>query len=116
MFKLVLLRHGQSSWNLENRLPDGPMLICLIPVWQKLTRLVSCPRWRLCFFDVAFTSVFNNAPSALCGSPWTNWIRCGFPVINAWQLNERHYGALQGLNKAETAEKFGQEQVHNLAA
>ncbi len=65
-------------------------------------------------FDVAYTSVLKRAHRT-CGSPWTKPTRCGSPST-VRRLNERHYGALQGLNKAETADKFGQEQVHAVAA
>ena len=63
-------------------------------------------------FDVAHTSRAQARASARCGSCWTAWTSCGCPVHNTWRLNERHYGALQGLNKAETAAKYGDEQVH----
>jgi len=110
MYKLVLVRHGQSTWNLENRF-TGWTDVGL----TDLGRSEALEAGRLLreggyVFDVAYTSVLRRAIQTL----WTvlqemnlEWI----PVINAWQLNERHYGALQGLNKAETAEKFGEAQV-----
>jgi 2,3-bisphosphoglycerate-dependent phosphoglycerate mutase len=110
MFKLVLLRHGQSAWNLENRFTG----------WTDVGltdqgRAEAATAGRLLkeggyVFDVAFTSVLRRAIQTL----WIvlqemnlEWI----PVTNAWQLNERHYGALQGLNKSEMAEKYGEAQV-----
>jgi 2,3-bisphosphoglycerate-dependent phosphoglycerate mutase len=110
IFKLVLLRHGQSTWNLENRF-TGWTDVGL----TEQGRLEALSAGRLLreggyTFDLAHTSVLRRAIHTL----WIvleemnlEWI----PVGNAWQLNERHYGALQGLNKAETAEKFGEQQV-----
>jgi 2,3-bisphosphoglycerate-dependent phosphoglycerate mutase len=110
MYKLVLVRHGQSTWNLENRF-TGWTDVGL----TELGRSEALEAGRLLKeggygFDVAYTSVLRRAIQTL----WIvleemnlEWI----PVVRAWQLNERHYGALQGLNKAETAEKFGEAQV-----
>ena len=110
MYKLVLVRHGQSTWNLENRF-TGWTDVGL----TEQGRAEALEAGRLLkegeyIFDVAYTSVLKRAIHTL----WIilqemnlEWI----PVTNAWQLNERHYGALQGLNKAEMAEKFGEEQV-----
>lgn len=110
MYKLVLVRHGQSTWNLENRF-TGWTDVGL----TDLGRAEALEAGKLLreggyVFDVAYTSVLRRAIQTL----WVvlqemnlEWI----PVTNAWQLNERHYGALQGLNKAETAEKFGEAQV-----
>lgn len=110
MYKLVLVRHGQSVWNLENRF-TGWTDVGL----TDLGRAEALEAGKLLkqdgyIFDVAFTSVLRRAIQSL----WIileemnlEWI----PVTNAWQLNERHYGALQGLNKAETAAKFGEAQV-----
>ena len=111
MYKLVLVRHGQSVWNLENRF-TGWTDVGL----TEQGRAEALEAGRLLLeggytFDVAYTSVLRRAIQTL----WIvlqemelEWI----PVTNAWQLNERHYGNLQGLNKAEMAEKFGEEQVH----
>ena len=110
MYKLVLVRHGQSTWNLENRF-TGWTDVGLTDLGrdeaQEAGKLLRDGGY---VFDVAYTSVLRRAIQTL----WTvltemnlEWI----PVTNAWQLNERHYGALQGLNKAETAEKFGEAQV-----
>jgi 2,3-bisphosphoglycerate-dependent phosphoglycerate mutase len=110
MYTLVLVRHGQSTWNLENRF-TGWTDVGL----TDLGRTEALEAGKLLreggyVFDVAYTSVLRRAIQTL----WTvlqemnlEWI----PVVNAWQLNERHYGALQGLNKAETAAKFGEAQV-----
>jgi 2,3-bisphosphoglycerate-dependent phosphoglycerate mutase len=110
MYKLVLVRHGQSTWNLENRFTgwtDVGLTDLGIEEAHEAGKLL---REGGYVFDVAYTSVLRRAIQTL----WTvleemnlEWI----PVTNAWQLNERHYGALQGLNKAETAQKFGEAQV-----
>jgi len=110
MYKLVLVRHGQSTWNLENRF-TGWTDVGLTDLGREEAHEAGILlRDGGYIFDVAFTSVLRRAIQTL----WTvlqemnlEWI----PVTNAWQLNERHYGALQGLNKAETAEKFGEAQV-----
>jgi 2,3-bisphosphoglycerate-dependent phosphoglycerate mutase len=110
MYKLVLVRHGQSTWNLENRF-TGWTDVGLTDLGGKEAheagRLL---REGGYVFDVAYTSVLRRAIQTL----WIvleemnlEWI----PEEKAWQLNERHYGALQGLNKAEMAEKFGEAQV-----
>ncbi len=110
MYTLTLVRHGQSIWNLENRF-TGWTDVGL----TEQGRAEAIEAGRLLkeggyLFDVAFTSVLRRAIQTL----WIileemslEWI----PVVNAWQLNERHYGALQGLNKSEMAEKFGEAQV-----
>src|SRR5512141_2404449 len=110
MYKLVLVRHGQSTWNLENRF-TGWTDVGLTDLGKKEAHEAGkLLREGGYIFDVAYTSVLRRAIQTL----WTvlqemnlEWI----PVTNAWQLNERHYGALQGLNKAETAQKFGEAQV-----
>ena len=111
MIKLVLLRHGESQWNLENRFTgwtDVDLTPKGIEEAQSAGRILNEERYT---FDLAYTSVQTRAIRTL----WLildemdlMWI----PVYRNWRLNERHYGALQGLNKAETAEKFGEEQVH----
>jgi 2,3-bisphosphoglycerate-dependent phosphoglycerate mutase len=110
MHKLVLIRHGESTWNLENRF-TGWTDVDLTPLGvqqaQQAGRLLKAEGFE---FDIAFTSVLKRAV-------WTLWHtldqmdRTWLPVRHDWRLNERHYGALQGLNKAETAKKFGDEQV-----
>lgn len=110
MYKLVLVRHGQSTWNLENRF-TGWTDVGLTDLGKaEAIEAGKLLREGGYIFDVAYTSVLRRAIQTL----WTvltemslEWI----PVHNAWQLNERHYGSLQGLNKAETAEKFGEAQV-----
>lgn len=110
MIKLVLLRHGESIWNLENKFTGWTD----VGLSQKgITEAHSSAQWMLkeeFSFDVAYTSVLKRAISTL----WIvledmdlMWI----PVHRSWRLNERHYGALQGLNKLETVQKFGDEQV-----
>ena len=109
-YKLVLVRHGQSTWNLENRF-TGWTDVGLSEQGTNEAHLAGqLLRDNSYSFDVAYTSVLKRAIQTL----WIvlqemslEWI----PVLNAWQLNERHYGALQGLNKAETAEQYGEAQV-----
>jgi 2,3-bisphosphoglycerate-dependent phosphoglycerate mutase len=110
MIKLVLLRHGQSTWNLSNRFTgwtDVDLSETGVAEAHQAGQILKDEGYD---FDLALTSVLKRAIRTL----WITmdemdlmWI----PVERAWQLNERHYGALQGLNKAETAEKYGQEQV-----
>ena len=110
MYKLVLLRHGESQWNLENRF-TGWTDVDLTDNGCKEARAAG---ELLCAegydFDIAYTSVLRRAIRTL-------WItldmmdRMWLPVVHSWRLNERHYGALQGLNKAETAARFGEQQV-----
>jgi 2,3-bisphosphoglycerate-dependent phosphoglycerate mutase len=111
MITLVLLRHGQSLWNLENRFTgwtDVDLSEKGIAEAQQAGKLLQSGGY---IFDIAYTSVLKRAIRTL----WITldemdlmWIT----VQRSWRLNERHYGALQGLNKQETAEKFGHEQVH----
>jgi len=110
MYTLVLVRHGQSTWNLENRFTGWTDVGLTDLGKEEAHEAGKLLREGGYVFDVAYTSVLRRAIQTL----WTvlqemnlEWI----PVTNAWQLNERHYGALQGLNKAETAEKFGEAQV-----
>jgi 2,3-bisphosphoglycerate-dependent phosphoglycerate mutase len=110
MYTLVLLRHGQSIWNLENRF-TGWTDVGLTDLGRQEAHNGGRQMLESGYtFDLAFTSVLKRAIHTL----WIaleemdlEWI----PVYNAWQLNERHYGALQGLNKAEMAVKFGEAQV-----
>jgi 2,3-bisphosphoglycerate-dependent phosphoglycerate mutase len=110
MYKLVLIRHGESTWNLENRFTgwtDVPLTPTGIEQARNAGRLLREGGWE---FDLAYTSVLKRATHTL----WhclDEMDRTWLPVVNSWRLNERHYGALQGLNKAETAKKFGDEQV-----
>ncbi len=110
MYKLVLLRHGQSTWNLENRF-TGWTDVGLTPQGEDEAHTSGKALAQNGFtFDIAYTSVLRRAVKTL----WIVMEEMGLewlPVINAWELNERHYGALQGLNKAEMAAKFGDAQV-----
>jgi 2,3-bisphosphoglycerate-dependent phosphoglycerate mutase len=110
MYKLVLLRHGESTWNSENRFTgwtDVDLSEKGFQEAQEAGRVLKAAGYT---FDLAYTSVLKRAIRTL----WLTldgldlmWI----PVIRDWRLNERHYGALQGLNKSETAAKFGEDQV-----
>lgn len=110
MHKLVLIRHGESTWNLENRF-TGWTDVDLTPtgVSQAMSagKLLKAEGYE---FDLCYTSVLKRAIHTL----WyalDEMDRTWLPVQKSWRLNERHYGALQGLNKAETAQKYGDEQV-----
>lgn len=110
MYKIVLIRHGQSTWNLENRF-TGWTDVGLTDLGREEAasggKLLKSEGYA---FDVAFTSVLRRAIHTLnivLDQMSLDWL----PVTKAWQLNERHYGALQGLNKAEMADKFGEAQV-----
>jgi len=110
MYKLVLVRHGQSTWNLENRFTGWTDVGLTDLGREEAHEAGKLLREGGYVFDVAYTSVLRRAIQTL----WIvleelnlEWI----PETKAWQLNERHYGALQGLNKAETAQKFGEAQV-----
>jgi 2,3-bisphosphoglycerate-dependent phosphoglycerate mutase len=110
MHKLVLIRHGESTWNLENRFTgwtDVPLTDTGVMQARQAGRLLREGGWE---FDVAYTSVLKRAV-------WTLWHaldemnRTWLPVLHDWRLNERHYGALQGLNKADMAKQYGDAQV-----
>ena len=110
MHKLVLIRHGESTWNLENRFTgwtDVPLTPTGVQQARQAGRLLREGGYE---FDVAYTSVLKRAV-------WTLWHaldemeRTWLPVQHDWRLNERHYGALQGLNKADMARQYGDEQV-----
>ena len=110
MYKLVLIRHGESVWNKENRFTGWTDVDLSERGVEEAHRGGKQLRESGYIFDLAYTSVLKRAIRTL----WIvldemdlMWI----PVINSWRLNERHYGALQGLNKAETAAKFGDQQV-----
>jgi 2,3-bisphosphoglycerate-dependent phosphoglycerate mutase len=110
MYKLVLVRHGQSTWNLENRFTGWTDVGLTNLGRDEALQAGKLLKEAGYIFDLAFTSVLRRAIHTLwiiLEEMHLEWI----PVTNAWQLNERHYGALQGLNKAETAEKFGEAQV-----
>jgi 2,3-bisphosphoglycerate-dependent phosphoglycerate mutase len=109
--KLVLCRHGQSDWNLKNLFTGWTDVDLTEKGVQEAIAAGQLLRELGYEFDVAYTSVLKRAIRTL-------WLmldemdRMWIPVIRDWRLNERHYGALQGLNKAETAAKYGDEQVH----
>lgn len=111
MKKLVLIRHGQSQWNLENRFTGWTNIDLSEQGREEAKRAGEILKKNGFVFDLAYTSVLSRAIRTL-------WIILDqmdlmyIPIKNSWRLNERHYGALQGLNKAETAEKYGDEQVH----
>jgi 2,3-bisphosphoglycerate-dependent phosphoglycerate mutase len=110
MYKLVLLRHGESQWNLDNRFTgwtDVDLAEAGVREARAAGELLKSEGFA---FDIAYTSVLKRAIRTL----WLAldaldlmWI----PVVHSWRLNERHYGSLQGLNKAETAARFGEKQV-----
>ena len=110
MYKLVLMRHGESQWNLENRFTGWGDVDLTETGRQQAWQAGQLLAEKGYAFDLAFTSVLKRAIRTL-------WITLDalehmyVPVHNNWRLNERHYGNLQGLNKAETAAKFGDEQV-----
>jgi 2,3-bisphosphoglycerate-dependent phosphoglycerate mutase len=110
MYKLVLIRHGQSTWNLENRFTGWTDVGLTEQGMEEAHSAGQLLREGGYVFDAAYTSVLRRAIKTLwialeeLGQEW-------LPVTRAWQWNERHYGALQGLNKSETAEKFGEAQV-----
>ncbi|HBF39633.1 MAG TPA: 2,3-diphosphoglycerate-dependent phosphoglycerate mutase [Firmicutes bacterium] len=111
MNKLVLLRHGESLWNQENRFTGWTDVDLSEKGRMEAHRAGKALKQEGYSFDIAFTSVLQRAIKTL----WIvleetdhTWI----PEVKSWHLNERHYGALQGLNKAETAKKYGEEQVH----
>ena len=110
MYEIVLIRHGESAWNKENRFTgwtDVPLSEKGIEEARSAGRLLKKEGFA---FDLAFTSVLKRAIKTL-------WLaleemdRMWIPVRHSWKLNERHYGALQGLNNADTAAKYGDEQV-----
>jgi 2,3-bisphosphoglycerate-dependent phosphoglycerate mutase len=110
MFKLVLLRHGESQWNLENRFTGWTDVDLTEQGRQEARAAGELMRNEGFEFDIAYASVLKRAIRTL-------WIaldamdRMWLPVVHSWRLNERHYGALQGLNKSETAARFGEQQV-----
>jgi 2,3-bisphosphoglycerate-dependent phosphoglycerate mutase len=110
MYKVVLLRHGESAWNKENRFTGWTDVDLSEKGLEEAKEAGTVLKAEGYAFDLAYTSVLKRAIRTL----WLTldgmdlmWI----PVVRDWRLNERHYGALQGLNKAETAAKFGEDQV-----
>lgn len=108
--KLVLIRHGESVWNKENRFTGWTDVELSDKGRQEASEAGKLLKKEGFIFDFAYTSVLKRAIHTLwsvldeLNQPW-------LPVEKSWKLNERHYGALQGLNKAETADKYGDEQV-----
>ncbi|MGH4123212.1 MAG: 2,3-diphosphoglycerate-dependent phosphoglycerate mutase [Clostridium sp.] len=111
MIKLVLIRHGESLWNKENRFTGWTDVDLSENGLIEARKAGEILKQNGYTFDIAYTSVLKRAIRTL-------WIALHemdlmwIPVYKSWKLNERHYGALQGLNKTETAEKYGDEQVH----
>ena len=110
MYKLVLVRHGESTWNLENRFTgwtDVDLTDTGVAQATQAGQLLKAGGYE---FDLAYTSVLKRATRTLwhCLDAMD---RTWLPVAHSWRLNERHYGALQGLNKAETAKQYGDAQV-----
>jgi 2,3-bisphosphoglycerate-dependent phosphoglycerate mutase len=110
MYKVVLLRHGESTWNKENKFTGWTDVDLSEKGTKEAHEAGKLLKKEGYTFDLAYTSVLKRAIRTL-------WIAqdemdlMWIPVIRNWRLNERHYGALQGLNKAETAQKYGDEQV-----
>ncbi len=110
MYKLVLIRHGESQWNLENRFTgwtDVELTETGVAQAKQAGLKLKAQGYD---FDLGYTSVLKRAIHTMwhtLDSMERSWL----PVAHHWRLNERHYGALQGLNKTETAQKFGDEQV-----
>ena len=109
--KLVMIRHGQSQWNLENRFTGWKDVDLSEQGVQEAKKAGEDLKKDGFVFDIAYTSYQKRAIKTL------NFVleeidELYIPVVKSWRLNERHYGALQGINKAETAKKYGDEQVH----
>lgn len=110
MYKIVLIRHGESIWNQENRFTGWTDVGLTEKGWREAVAAGQLLKNEGYCFDVAYTSVLKRAIKTL----WTvleEMDRMWIPVHHTWRLNERHYGALQGLNKSETAAKYGDDQV-----
>lgn len=110
MYKVVLLRHGESTWNHENRFTGWTDVDLSEKGLGEARAAGELLRKEGYVFDVAFTSVLKRALRT-CWIVLDELDRLWIPVTKSWRLNERHYGALQGLNKAETAAKHGEEQT-----
>lgn len=110
MYKIVLMRHGESTWNLDNRFTGWVDVDLTSKGMAQAKQAGAILRDAGLTFDIAYTSVLKRAVRTLWGTldeMDLMWV----PVVNDWRLNERHYGALQGMNKGETASKFGDKQV-----
>lgn len=111
MKKLVLIRHGESEWNKENRFTGWTDVELSQKGREEARQAGQLLKNQGYSFDKAYTSVLKRANHTLDGV-LLELGETDIPVTRSWKLNERHYGALQGLNKAETAAKYGDEQVH----
>ncbi len=111
MYKLVFVRHGQSEWNLKNLFTGWTDVDLSEEGVRQAKEAGAKIKAAGIKFDLAFTSVLKRAIKT-CHYALEESDQLWVPEIKSWRLNERHYGALQGLNKAETAKKYGEEQVH----
>ena len=111
MIKLVLVRHGESIWNLENKFTGWTDVDLSENGIIEAKEAGKVLKEKGFVFDIAFTSVLKRANHTLDLILEELDLK-DIPIYKSWRLNERHYGALQGLNKKETAEKYGDEQVH----
>lgn len=111
MYKLVFVRHGQSEWNLKNLFTGWTDVDLSEEGVRQAKEAGAKIKAAGIKFDLAFTSVLKRAIKT-CHYALEESDQLWVPEIKTWRLNERHYGALQGLNKAETAKKYGEEQVH----
>ncbi|KAL8431611.1 hypothetical protein ACSSS7_005173 [Eimeria intestinalis] len=107
---LVLVRHGESAWNKENRFTGWTDVPLSEHGQEEAKEAGKMIKEKGLKFDIAYTSVLKRAVET-CWSVLNHADQCYLPIRNTWRLNERHYGALQGLNKSETAAKHGEEQV-----
>jgi len=110
MYKLVLLRHGESKWNKENRFTGWTDVGLTQKGEQEAIEAGKLLKKEGYIFDIAFTSVLKKATKTL-DFVLKEMDLTNIPIEKSWRLNERHYGALQGLNKAETAKEYGEKQV-----
>lgn len=111
MIKLVLVRHGQSLWNLENKFTGWTDVDLSENGIKEAVEAGKVLKEKGFTFDIAYTSVLKRANRTL-DLILNELDEKDIPIYKSWHLNERHYGALQGLNKKETADKYGDEQVH----
>jgi 2,3-bisphosphoglycerate-dependent phosphoglycerate mutase len=110
MYKIVLIRHGESTWNLENRFTgwtDVDLTDTGVAQAKNAGKLLKAEGYE---FDVAYTSMLKRATRTLWHA-LDEMDRTWLPVVHSWRLNERHYGALQGLNKLDMAKQYGEAQV-----
>ncbi|VTS06108.1 2,3-diphosphoglycerate-dependent phosphoglycerate mutase [Tuwongella immobilis] len=110
MYKLVLLRHGESTWNQENRFTGWTDVDLSPKGMQEASAAGKTLRDAGLTFDIAYTSVLKRAIRT-CWLALESMDLLWLPTVRSWRLNERHYGALQGLNKSETAAQYGEAQV-----